>query len=311
MFSSTLEQWALLESIIETGSIAKAAEKHCKSQPSVSYQINQLQERLGVKLLELQGRKLVLTSTGASLLEQASLLLNEWRDLELQAAALTKTMRGSVSLVIDSLFPKKRLFNALKQFNERYPYTQVHVKEIVRDEGLLQIEKGLGDLYIVSVPENFKYPKTLTVKLRFILVAYRDHEILSIKESLRLNRIYRYPIIQIVDKDNQAANEQHKQYSETWYFTSVNSAIEAVMSQLGIGWLPESEIQPYLDRGELQRIEYSSETERITSLYCVQNSVEKYDVCVQALSNAILDGPASNPCPTQDIDVNSRFDLEK
>ncbi|MCE0495712.1 LysR family transcriptional regulator [Vibrio salinus] len=289
MFLSTLEQWMLLESIIETGSIAKAAEKHCRSQPSVSYQINQLQKRLGIDLLELKGRKLTLTNAGASLLEQASILLAEWQDLESQAKALTENSRESISLVVDSLFPKQRLFNALKHFNQLYPYTQVHVKEIVRDEGLLQIEQGMGDLYVVSVPEQDKHPKVLTITLRFILVAHQNHEIFSIQEKLRASRLYRYPTIQIVDKENQRANRQNKRYGETWYFTSVNSAIEAVINQLGIGWLPESEIRPYLESGELQRIEYSNETERMTSLYCIRSSLEKYDVCVQALSDAILD----------------------
>jgi len=289
MFLSTLEQWALLESIIETGSIAKAAEKHCRSQPSVSYQINQLQERLGVELLKLQGRKLVLTNVGAMLLEQASVILDEWRDLELQSKALSANTRDSVSLVVDSLFPKPRLFKALKTFNEKFPYTQIHVKEIVRDEGVSQIEKGMGDLYVVSVPDNASYQKTLTMELRFILVAHKDHEILSIKESLRANRVFRYPTIQVVDKENQKSNSQDKKYRETWYFTSVNSAIEAVVNQLGLGWLPECEIESLLDDGTLQRIDQSSETERITPLYCVRSPMEKYDGCIQALSNAILE----------------------
>ncbi len=289
MFASTLEQWALLESIIETGSIANAAEKHCRSQPSVSYQINQLQERLGVELLELKGRKLVLTKVGKILLDQAALLLNEWRDLELQANAMTANVRDSVSLVVDSLFPKPRLFKALKDFNKQYPYTQIHVKEIVRDEGMLQIENQAGDLYVVSVPEDAALQKTRTVALRFILVAHKEHEILAINESMRINRLFRYPIIQVVDKENQRANSQDKKYGETWYFTSVSSAIEAVVNQLGLGWLPESEIQQELKDGTLQRIDHSSETERITYLYCVRSPIEKYDECIQALSNAILE----------------------
>ncbi|RQW64501.1 LysR family transcriptional regulator [Vibrio viridaestus] len=288
MFSTTLEQWMLLESIIETGSIAKAAEKHCRSQPSVSYQINQLQERLGVKLLELKGRNLVLTTIGSKLLEQASLLLREWQDLEQQAQALTDNSRHSISLVIDSLFPKSRLFNALKEFNNDHPYTQVHVKEIVRDEGVLQIDKGIGDLYVVSVPDDYKHPKTLTASLTFILVAHSSHEIMQIDESKRTSRLYRYPTIQIVDKENQTIEHNENHYGESWYFTSVNSAIEAVVNQLGIGWLPETEIKHLLDEGVLQRIEHTNETERITKLYCIRSAAEKYDQCIQSLANAIL-----------------------
>ncbi len=291
MFLSTLEQWALLESLIETGSIAKAAEKHCKSQPAVSYQLNQLQERLALPILQLQGRKLVLTNAGAALLDQASVILNEWRDLELQAKALASNIRDSISLVIDSLFPKEQLFSALKRFNEQYPYTQIHVKEIVRDEGLLQIEKGMGHLYIVSVPDDADFQKTLTKELRFVLVGHREHEIFAVKESLRAKCVYQYPTIQVVDKENQESNNQKKRYRESWYFTSVSSAIEAVVNQLGLGWLPESEITELLDSGTLQRVDHTQSTERITRLYCIHSPMEKYDVCIQALSNAILGLP--------------------
>jgi DNA-binding transcriptional LysR family regulator len=51
MHKTTLEQWALLEKVIELGSFAKAAEETHRSQSSVSYNLALLQERLGVALL--------------------------------------------------------------------------------------------------------------------------------------------------------------------------------------------------------------------------------------------------------------------
>ena len=47
MHKTTLEQWALLEKVIELGSFAKAAEETNRSQSSVSYNLALLQERLG------------------------------------------------------------------------------------------------------------------------------------------------------------------------------------------------------------------------------------------------------------------------
>ncbi|WP_143514819.1 helix-turn-helix domain-containing protein, partial [Pseudomonas syringae] len=51
MHKTTLEQWALLERVVEAGSFAKAAEETHRSQSSVSYNLSLLQERLGVALL--------------------------------------------------------------------------------------------------------------------------------------------------------------------------------------------------------------------------------------------------------------------
>lgn len=43
MHKTTLEQWALLERVIEAGSFAKAAEETHRSQSSVSYNLSLLQ----------------------------------------------------------------------------------------------------------------------------------------------------------------------------------------------------------------------------------------------------------------------------
>ena len=46
MHKTTLEQWALLEKVVELGSFARAAEETKRSQSSVSYNLALLQERL-------------------------------------------------------------------------------------------------------------------------------------------------------------------------------------------------------------------------------------------------------------------------
>ena len=75
MHKTTLEQWALLERVIEAGSFAKAAEETHRSQSSVSYNLSLLQERLGVALLMTEGRRAVLTPAGELLLNQVKPLL--------------------------------------------------------------------------------------------------------------------------------------------------------------------------------------------------------------------------------------------
>ncbi len=60
MHKTTLEQWALLDKVVEEGSFARAAESTHRSQSSVSYNLALLQERIGVALLETQGRRAVL-----------------------------------------------------------------------------------------------------------------------------------------------------------------------------------------------------------------------------------------------------------
>ncbi|BBV83783.1 hypothetical protein STW0522ENT60_44610 [Enterobacter kobei] len=75
MHKTTLEQWSLLEKVVEAGSFAKAAEQTHRSQSSVSYNLSLLQERLGIALLVVEGRRAVLTPAGELLLNQVKPLL--------------------------------------------------------------------------------------------------------------------------------------------------------------------------------------------------------------------------------------------
>lgn len=285
MFHTTLEQWQVLRYVVDEGSIANAADKLFRSQPSVSYQLTQLQQRLGVELLELQGRRLVLTKAGRTLLEQANLLLDGWHDLELKAQSMVQGERAVINLVVDSLYPRAWLFAALKQFNQQYPQTHIHLKETVRDEGPILLSQDHDDVYVISLNQQNEAEKILLADVRFMLVAHKDHPIFALPEHLRDSQLKRFAMIQVVDRHHQQAANQPHNYQESWFFTSLPSAIDAVMNNLGCGWLPESEIQAALTNGTLRPV--SEQAGRITSLYLLKSEQVRYDACVQALAAAL------------------------
>lgn len=133
MHKTTLEQWALLEKVVELGSFARAAEETNRSQSSVSYNLALLQERLGVALLAPSGRRAVLTPAGELLLNQVKPLLQAFAYVETHAATLRNGARTRLDLVVDSIFPRQRLFAILRQFQQRYPQTQVRLTEVLEN----------------------------------------------------------------------------------------------------------------------------------------------------------------------------------
>jgi len=67
----SLEQWRVLQAVVDLGGFAQAAGYLHRSQSSVSYTVAKMQEQLGMPLLEIRGRKAVLTKTGDALLRQS------------------------------------------------------------------------------------------------------------------------------------------------------------------------------------------------------------------------------------------------
>ena len=76
--------------IAEMNSFSKAAEKLGYSQSNVSFQIQQLEQELGVRLFERYGRSIQITQPGREFLFYA----NEMEKLSLQAVSAVKNPAG-------------------------------------------------------------------------------------------------------------------------------------------------------------------------------------------------------------------------
>jgi DNA-binding transcriptional LysR family regulator len=68
--------------------------------------------------------------SGELLLNQVKPLLKAFDYVETRAATLRNGQRTRLDLVVDSIFPRSRLFAILRQFQQRYPQTQVHLTEV-------------------------------------------------------------------------------------------------------------------------------------------------------------------------------------
>ena len=69
---TTLDEWEILLAVVQLGGFAPAAEQLNRSQSTISYAVARLQERLGIKLLELKGRKAKLTEVGRVLVHYST-----------------------------------------------------------------------------------------------------------------------------------------------------------------------------------------------------------------------------------------------
>ena len=66
-----LPQIAAFEAVVRLGSATRAAEALCIAQPTLSGHLRKLGEALGVRLFDMQGKRLVPTQAALSLLEAA------------------------------------------------------------------------------------------------------------------------------------------------------------------------------------------------------------------------------------------------
>jgi DNA-binding transcriptional LysR family regulator len=263
MHKTTLEQWSLLEKVVELGSFARAAEETARSQSSVSYNLSLLQERLGVALLAPEGRRAVLTPAGELLLNQVKPLLKAFSYVETRAATLRNGVRTRLDLVVDNIFPRRRLFAILRQFQQMYPQTQVRLTEVLENASS-DIVNNEADVMVLTRRQDITGLGEWLMNIDFVAVAHRDHPLFALNTPLNDEMLRPWPLIHIADNQPAASTA-----GESWTFSTIDAAIEAVMYQVGYGWLPEERIQTQLEQGVLKMLPLSHGTRRATPLHLI------------------------------------------
>ena len=126
-----MDRWTEMELFVhvaESGSLSRAAELMNMSNASASRQLAALEERLGVRLVERNTRRLYLTDTGQEFFQRARNILTDLRDAEsdVNAAALNPT--GVLRVTASLSFSMHHIAPLLREYTERYPNVTVHVE---------------------------------------------------------------------------------------------------------------------------------------------------------------------------------------
>lgn len=135
------------KSIAEEGSVSRAAEKLRLGQPTLSAQLKQLEEALGVALFERHHRKLELTEQGKVTLEYAKTIFR--MGSELQEVLKDRRVATRPTLHIGSLdsVPKQVVLQmvkaALKAFQCQVTLSEGRSDEILRELGAHRVDLAL------------------------------------------------------------------------------------------------------------------------------------------------------------------------
>lgn len=264
---TSLEQWAVLQAIIDHGSFAAAAEALHRSQSAISYTVAKLQEQLGVPLLQIDGRRAQLTEIGRVLLKRAGNLLHDAQQLEQLAHSMASGWEPEIQLVVDLAFPTQVLLQALQRFAPLCRDTRVQLKEVVlsgADEALLA---GAADLVIGGrVPAGYLGDPLLQVE--FVAVAHPQHVLHQLQRELTSDDLARELQVVIRDSGTRAPIDSGWLGAvQRWTVSSLATSLSVVSAGLGFAWLPCHQIQPQIDAGLLKPLPLNTGQRRSATMY--------------------------------------------
>ncbi len=150
----TLYQIELLITVADKGSISAAAEFWELTQPTVSYQLQMLEQELSVPLLERKGRGMELTEAGRVVVEDGRKLVRMARAIPNRVADADRLIEGDVTLGLSPVSPvSTHHFPAIyREFHRSYPEVRVTVVEAASAEMVTSLQNHQVDLAIMSLP---------------------------------------------------------------------------------------------------------------------------------------------------------------
>lgn len=293
----TLEQWRSLINVVESGSYALAAERLHKSQSTLSYAVQQIQQLTGVDVFIIEGRKAVLTDAGRILYRRGKLLVEEAGRIEQLASELAQGWETELKLAVEITFPTWLLLECLAAFANEHPHIGIQLYESVlggTSEALLQrrVDLAIGPV----VPPGFLGEALMQV--RFIPAAAPEHPLHQLDRPLTMADLAAWRHLVIRETGAQESHEVALQAQQRWTVSNKATSIRAATMGLGFSWYPAESIQEELASGELKALPLRDGADRFGTLYLMFADPDAVRPGARRLAD-ILQKAARERCPEQ------------
>lgn len=264
----TLDQWSALVAVVEAGGYAPASERLHRTQSTVTYTIKKLEDLLGVRVFELQGRKAVLTATGQVLYRRGKALVEQAARVENAAAELARGWEPEIRLAVDIIFPTWLLLECFAAFEQEHPDIRIELTESVLGGTEEALTEGRVDLSIGGiVPGGFLGDPLMQV--RFVCAAAPAHPLLQLGRLLTLDDLQQHRHLIVRDSGMQRSRADGWLNEKRWTMTHKATSIRAARMGLGYAWFPEENIREELDSGALVPLPLAEGRERYATLYLI------------------------------------------
>jgi DNA-binding transcriptional LysR family regulator len=286
---STLEQWRILQAVVDFSGYAQAGEALHRSPSSLNHAVNKLQEQLGIELLKVQGRKARLTPQGAVLLRRSRQLSDDARLLEQLADSLQMGWEPELCIAVEPIFPRQRLFRALKTFYPVSRGTRIRVMDTVLTGTVEAINEGIADLAICAMPPKGYLGDPLG-STELLAVAHPEHALSRTKHPLTQQDLYRE--LQVVIRDSGKKPVEHLGWlkaEQRWTLDSFDAALELLYHGIGFCWLPEHLVRQPLAAGRLTQLCIREGRARSIVFHLVVPKPDLLGPCGQRLKSILLE----------------------
>lgn len=246
-----LDQLQSFLAVAETGSFQAAARRCGVTQPTISRQIQALEESLGIQLLHRSNRA-KLTVAGDLFLRRAHRICQEWQAASAELKAMQNGQQQELCIAAIHSICRYFLPTLLPRFCQAFPQMRLRVTALGSDRALKVLQDGLVDLTIVMGDRHlFKQSEWVIEPLysEAVQVLMAAEHPLAANETVTWQELARFP--HVVFKDGYGMRrlvaEEFSRWGLPW-----QPALELNTPDAFVAVIRESEMLALLPRSALK-----------------------------------------------------------
>ncbi|MDB4269165.1 hydrogen peroxide-inducible genes activator [Flavobacteriaceae bacterium] len=148
----TLTQLQYTIAVAEEGNFTQAAEKCFVTQPTLSMQVQKLEDELGIKLFNRNTKPITLTTIGEKIIDQAKMILKEANRMEDIVSTEKGFVGGNFRLGIIPTIMPTLLPMFLNTFIKKFPKVNLKIEELNTAAIIEELKNGKLDAGIAATP---------------------------------------------------------------------------------------------------------------------------------------------------------------
>ena len=259
-----LKSLAIFIEVAELNSFTKAGEKLGYSQPTISFQIKQLEEELGVKLFDRIGHTITLTEPGREILKRGQMICRMYQEM------ITETKKeyeieGIVNLGMADSLCIPLIEDYFGDFRRSYPKLSLKVRTGGTDELFRLLNYNEVDM-VCTLDEHIYDPNYIVVNeerigVNFIVSAKHP---LADREEVSLEELLTYPFL-LTEQGmsyrrllERKMAEYKKELRPILEIGSADLICELVEKGYGISFLPDYVTKKRKEKGKLVYLKVKS-----------------------------------------------------
>ncbi len=209
-----LRQLRHFVAVVDSGNLSRAADRVAISQPALTRSIKNLEDLLGMDLLERKPRGVTPTEAGLALYRHAQIVLNACQRLTREVRELERGVTGTVHIGVGAMYATHLTSQVAEILCEAHPRLALVINESFFEDLLKQLNDGRLDVIFTNFPPVPVSPNLVLEPLtsvRSSIMAGRNHPLAARRELTRADLVPHRWVI---------ADQPHAQDSFEKYFSA-------------------------------------------------------------------------------------------